>query len=69
MIRGYGPQNGGLVLFTPPSRQQRAARRRWVAFALVASLAAAGGLIGQFSAHRNALAPSLPPGPLSYLPQ
>ncbi len=69
MIRGYDTHNGGLVLFTPLSRRRRAARRRWVTLAIVATLAATGALVGQLSAGRDIASPPTPAGPLSYLPQ
>lgn len=69
MMRGYEAPNGGLVLFTTPSRRQRMVRRRWLALSVILGVALAGGIIGQMSASRGDAAHPIPPGPLSYLPQ
>lgn len=69
MMRGYEAPNGGLVLFTTPSRHQRLVRRRWLALGVILSVALAGGVIGQMSADRDNAARPVPPGPLSYLAQ
>ncbi len=66
MIRGIeSPYEG--VVHLAPSPRHRPGRRRLAALCVVVSIALAGGLIGQLTAHRDASHP-IPPGPFSYFP-
>jgi hypothetical protein len=43
-------------------------RRRWIALAVILSVALAGALLGQMSVVRNDASRPVPPGPFSLLP-
>jgi hypothetical protein len=63
--------HGSLILFQPPGRRHRLARRRTAVLATVAALAAASALIGAFvsrGADDAAAQAGLLSSPLSYLP-
>jgi len=60
MLRSLQGPRGGLVIFEPPNRRQRLARRRTVAISAIVALALASGLAGVLSgAHPTAPATSI----------
>ncbi len=66
MIHGIeSPYDGVVHLARPP--RHRPVRRRLAALCVVLSVALAGGLIGQLTAHRD-MAHPIPPGPFGYFP-
>ncbi|MDP1601309.1 hypothetical protein [Phenylobacterium sp.] len=50
------------------SSGDRPVRRRWIALAVILSVALAGALLGQMSVVRNDASRPTPPGPFSQLP-
>ena len=62
-------RRGGFGLSDDRMPRDHAAARRWLALAVILSVALAGALLGQMSVVRNDMSRPVPPGPLDHMLQ
>ncbi len=68
MTGGYETQHTGWAMDSTPPGRRASSRRRWLALAVVLSVALAGAVLGQMSTIHDDASRPVPPGPFSPLP-